>query len=68
VNVFLRQAGQVVTLEVVDDGVGFNVASAYQEGKMGLQDMEEHAVELGGKLTIISERGQGTRIRVDVTL
>jgi signal transduction histidine kinase len=68
VSVSLRQTGPVVTLEIVDDGIGFNVAGVYQEGKMGLQDMEEHAVELGGKLAIVSEPGKGTRIRVDVTL
>jgi signal transduction histidine kinase len=68
VNVALRQNGPMVTLEVADDGVGFDPAQAYQEGKMGLSDMDDHAEEIGGKLTVTSQPGQGTRIRVDVLL
>jgi signal transduction histidine kinase len=68
VHVSLRQSGPVVTLEVADDGIGFDVSQAYQEGKMGLPDMDDHAAEIGGKLTITSQPGQGTRIRVDVIL
>jgi signal transduction histidine kinase len=30
--------------------------------------MEEHALELGGRLSIMSQPGQGTRIRVEVRL
>ena len=68
VNVSLFQNGPVISLEIADDGVGFDVANAYQEGKMGLPDMEEHASELGGRLTVTSEAGKGTKIRVDVIL
>jgi len=68
VNVSLHQNGPIVTLEVADDGIGFDVAQAYQAGKMGLTDMDDHAAEIGGKLTITSERDQGTRIRVEVIL
>jgi signal transduction histidine kinase len=68
VNVSLLQNGPVISLEIVDDGIGFEVASAYEEGKMGLPDMEDHASELGGRLTVVSEPGKGTRIRVDVYL
>jgi signal transduction histidine kinase len=68
VGIFLRQNGLLVTLEVIDDGTGFDVAGAYQNGKMGLCDMEEHAIELGGRLSVVSEPGRGTRIRVEVEL
>ncbi len=68
VNVSLLQNGPAVSLEIRDNGLGFEVANAYQEGKMGLSAMESHASELGGKLTIDSEPGKGTRIRVDVPL
>jgi signal transduction histidine kinase len=66
VTVLLHQHGQVATLEIIDDGIGFDVAHARQEGKMGLSDMEDHATEIGGTLTIDSKPGQGTRIKVDV--
>jgi signal transduction histidine kinase len=68
VNVSLLQNGPVISLEIVDNGIGFEVANAYQEGKMGMSDMDDHASELGGRLTVTSEPGKGTRIRVDVNL
>jgi signal transduction histidine kinase len=66
VSVTLHQEEALVTLEVSDDGSGFEVASTDQRGKMGLADMEDHARELGGRLSILSQPGQGTRIRVEV--
>src|SRR5512135_1152862 len=68
VHVSLLQNGPVICLEIADDGIGFEAATASQEGKMGLPDMEQHASELGGRLTVDSEPGKGTRIRVDVNL
>jgi signal transduction histidine kinase/ligand-binding sensor domain-containing protein len=53
-----------VLLEVSDDGQGFDPAIARQRGGMGLAAMAERAAALGGRLTIWSEPGSGTRIRV----
>ncbi len=66
VNVTLRQNESRVILEVSDDGIGFDVASASEEGKMGLPGMQARAAELGGSLSITSAVGQGTRVRVEV--
>jgi len=68
VSVFLHQVGSLVTLEVIDDGVGFDVSEACQHGKIGLSAMRDHAAELGGKLSVFSELGMGTRIRMDAKL
>jgi signal transduction histidine kinase len=66
VTVSLRQAGDALSLEITDDGMGFDTDNAHQEGKMGLRDMEERAAELGGRLTVISEPGKGTRVKVGI--
>jgi signal transduction histidine kinase len=66
VNVTLHRKGSQVILEISDDGVGFDVAEVCREGKMGLSDMQSHAEELGGMLSIISTPGNGTMIRVEV--
>ncbi|MFN2119998.1 MAG: GAF domain-containing sensor histidine kinase, partial [Anaerolineales bacterium] len=66
VRVSLLQHGHAVALEVTDDGVGFKPADAGAEGKMGLPCMQERAAEIGGKLTLASEPGNGTTIRVEV--
>ncbi|HZS00375.1 MAG TPA: PAS domain S-box protein [Chloroflexota bacterium] len=50
-----------ISLEVTDDGVGFDPAAEYP-GHLGLQSMRERAAALGGTLEIESARGQGSRL------
>jgi signal transduction histidine kinase len=64
----LNQVGQLVTLEIADDGRGFEVDSARKSGGMGLDSMGERAKKFGGKLTIQSTLGGGTRISVEVSV
>lgn len=54
------QANGCVTLEVKDDGQGFDLAAMQTGGGMGLPSMRERIERLGGSLEIISEAGQGT--------
>jgi signal transduction histidine kinase len=51
---------------VGDDGVGFDPLVARQKGGMGLRGIEERVARLGGKLTLDSAPGKGTRLRVEV--
>lgn len=54
---------------VADDGVGFDVADAQLRAhRLGITSMEERADELGGRLTIESVRGEGTRVKLEVPL
>jgi signal transduction histidine kinase len=55
-----------VSLEITDDGCGFDLGAAQEHGGFGLCGMEERAMRLGGKLTVASEPGTGTKIRVEV--
>ena len=61
-----------IRLEITDDGVGFKVSegsrSAMKRGRLGLLGMRERADIIGGKLTIHSCPGKGTRIAVVVPL
>lgn len=66
VTVNLWCNGQAAGLEVVDDGRGFDPATAREPGGMGLRGMEERARRIGGTLEVVSARGRGTRIRVEV--
>jgi signal transduction histidine kinase len=63
VRVTLMQEGDEVTLEVRDWGVGFDQA-AVQENRFGLEGIRERSRLLGGKLSVESEPGQGTVVRV----
>jgi signal transduction histidine kinase/ligand-binding sensor domain-containing protein len=60
-----RREGSVV-LDVVDDGCGFDPATAVPAGGLGLDGMIERAAELGGELVLNSEPGVGTTVRVEV--
>ena len=53
-----------VTLEIVDNGVGFDYARA-TEGH-GLRNMRERAFAVGGQLHVDSAPGQGSRLRFQV--
>lgn len=54
-----------VRLVVVDDGVGFEVATP-QEGHLGLSTMAERAASIGARIDVRSERTTGTSITVAV--
>jgi PAS domain S-box-containing protein len=52
---------QSVNLEIVDDGIGFDPARV-RSGGFGLRTMRERSDLLGGKLTIITSPGNGSRV------
>jgi signal transduction histidine kinase len=66
VTVSLKIGPEQVALEVADDGIGFDTQAAQSGGGLGLRGMVERAQELGGELSLQSEPGQGTRIRLEV--
>lgn len=57
-----------VTLDVVDDGCGFDINSfaASKRPSWGLLGMEERASLLGGQLMLYSQPGSGTRVHVSI--
>lgn len=69
-NVWVRllEDGGAVSLEVEDDGVGFNVGAVdahyEQRGSLGMVTMRERAELLGAEFRLDSDEGSGTCIRV----
>lgn len=59
---------QLVGLEISDDGVGYDAATAGNNGGMGLRSMEERARRINGRLIVDSVPGKGTTIRVEVVV
>jgi two-component system sensor histidine kinase ChiS len=64
VAVSLCQDQEAVTLEIADDGIGFDRTEARGGGGMGLGGMEERAAAIGARLEIESAAGSGTTVRV----
>ena len=71
VGVRLRSGPSTASLEVVDDGVGFDPAVAgarAAEGHLGLKGLKGLVADAGGRLEITTGRGRGTTVTVEVPL
>jgi signal transduction histidine kinase len=68
VDVDLVFAPDEVDLIVSDDGRGIVRPAAGERGGEGLRNMHERARRLGGRLTVTSEPGAGTKISLAVPL
>ncbi|HEV7762223.1 MAG TPA: GAF domain-containing sensor histidine kinase [Acidimicrobiales bacterium] len=61
------RGGRVLRLEIRDDGTGFDPGErAIRSRRLGLTSMFDRAQALGGRLTIDSSPGAGTRVRAEV--
>lgn len=67
VAVRLTREVQGLSLEVEDDGCGFDPDRPHREGapRFGLATMRERAQSIGAELRIESQPGSGTRVRLD---
>ncbi|HEX8963608.1 MAG TPA: sensor histidine kinase, partial [Rhodocyclaceae bacterium] len=68
VLIALRRTETTATLQITDDGQGFDAAANGQFAGFGLIGMRERAESLGGYVTIISRPGEGTTVQVTVPL
>ncbi|HEX5119984.1 MAG TPA: GAF domain-containing sensor histidine kinase [Pseudonocardiaceae bacterium] len=69
VTISLAAEDASVVLAVTDDGAGFDAEAApnmVATRRLGLVSMRERATAAGGRLTITSERGAGTTVRLVV--
>jgi signal transduction histidine kinase len=66
VDVHLRCIPEHVSLTVEDNGIGFDLNQAH--GGLGLQNMQERMLEVGGILTIESQPGIGTLVTAEAAL
>lgn len=68
VQMTLQHEGEVLVLNVQDDGCGFDLAAmrarAAAGGSMGVLGMEERATLIGAELRIESSAGRGSRLRL----
>lgn len=68
-KVRLFRDGNAVVAEVSDQGDGFRMSEVVERSAgLGLVGMQERATMIGARLTIDSEPGRGTRVRVTVPI
>lgn len=65
-NVFVEVVGNQnqLTIEIKDDGVGFDPNQIGKEGRYGLLGIQERAQRVGGMLEVVSELEKGSTIKV----
>ena len=66
IDVTLTADDDLTVLRVTDDGVGFVPASTVAGRRLGLVSMRERAEAAGGTLTVTSEPGGGTTVRLEI--
>ncbi len=64
--VTVRGDGHRLTLEVVDDGVGFEPGSVQKAESFGLRGLRSLVDEADGTLEVRSSTGEGTTVRMEV--
>jgi PAS domain S-box-containing protein len=64
-SIKLDERGPQVILIIKDNGLGFDSGEASNKG-MGLISIQERVSLLGGNVTVKSEKGRGTEIRIDI--
>ena len=60
----LHEEDGKLTMLIRDDGRGFNMNDVKDEGHFGLKGMHERALTIGAELTIESQPGRGTSVRL----
>ena len=70
IEIRMRLDGDAVVIEVRDDGVGFDIRTAWQRASagesLGLASMRERIALVGGRFDLESAPGQGTSVRARV--
>ncbi|MBN2083867.1 MAG: sensor histidine kinase [Anaerolineales bacterium] len=68
-SIALEENGGDLSLEVVDDGIGFNAeAGEGRKGHYGLVGLRERVRQAGGTLEIQSKQGEGTRVKAGIPI
>ena len=60
----LCREGARVTMEITDDGIGFDPKKVTRGGGMGISGMADRAKEIDAEISIVSKSGDGTQIVV----
>lgn len=68
VKINLNWQTSQLSIEICDDGCGFDLSFAQAKGTFGLRGMSERATQVDGALTIQSDLNQGTTITLQLPL
>jgi signal transduction histidine kinase len=64
IKISISLKNNVICLDIIDDGSGFDTAKS-KKG-IGLKNMTSRVEDVNGKITFLSEQGQGTSVYVKI--
>ncbi len=68
VDIQMQREGDTLKLVIEDDGVGIRAVSNPLRPSFGMAGMQERVSTLGGKMRVVSRKGEGTKISVTVPI
>ncbi len=68
VRVRLDASNQLLTMEIQDNGIGFDLQKARVKAGLGLVSIRERLHLVGGRFTLTSKTGQGTTLAASVPI
>ncbi|MEE8443370.1 MAG: sensor histidine kinase [Dehalococcoidia bacterium] len=68
VGIDLRLTDGILVVTIEDNGQGFDPTRAMSGSSVGLEGMEERASLAGGRLSVASQPGEGTTVRLEIPL
>ena len=68
VDIQMEREGETLRLVIEDDGVGISAITNPQRPSFGMAGMQERISTLGGRMKVISRKGEGTKISITVPL
>jgi PAS domain S-box-containing protein len=68
VEVNLRNLNKKVEMLITDDGIGIETSKVNSLKSMGIAGIKERVKSVLGKMTIIGEKGKGTKIKISIPL
>lgn len=65
-DVYLRETVDMISIRIVDDGIGFDTQNNQKVGSYGLNNIQDRVKGMGGTSKVISAPGQGTVIDIKI--
>jgi signal transduction histidine kinase len=65
-SICIQEDRKTVSMEILDDGIGFAPATACRQGRLGIASMQESARSHNWRFGLTSSPGNGTCIKVEV--
>jgi signal transduction histidine kinase len=66
ISIHIQETLEAISMEILDDGIGFTPTTAIRQGRLGIASMQERAWLHDWQFKITSSPGNGTCVKVEV--